>query len=134
MGQHRPQEDGGDQQDGDLSSGVDLVEDVVGALALGAQQLVEPHDGQARQGQAVEQPGELPPELRHILHRRVERRAHQAAGDPRRRGQQQPLSQGPAVEQGQAPAGPEVPLDVFQCHVVPPPFPAGAGVLMEALI
>ena len=42
MGQHRPQEDGGNQQKGDGSPGVNLVENVIGALALRAQQLIEP--------------------------------------------------------------------------------------------
>ena len=120
VGQHRPQEDGGDQQERDAAPLVDLVKDVVGALALGAQQLVKPHNGKARQGQAVQQPGILPPELRHGFHGHVERRAHQAAGDPRRRGQQQPLSKGPGVKRRQIPPGPEVPLDAVQCHSFPP--------------
>ena len=127
MGQHRPQEDGGDQEDGDAASLVNLIEDVVGPLALGAQELVEPHDGEARQGQEVQQPGMLPPELRDELHRHVKRRAHQAAGEPRRRGQQQPLPQSPGIEHRQVPPGPEVPLDVFQSHTVPPPLPRRSG-------
>ena len=97
VGNHRAQKDGRDQQQGDAAPQAHLIEDVVGALALGAQELVKPHNGKARQGQKIQQPGKFPPELRHSFHGHVEGRAHQTAGGPRRRGQQQPLPQGPGV-------------------------------------
>ena len=77
---------------------VDLVKDVVGALALGFEKLVEGHDGKARQGQAEEQPGLERPELRYLLHGDMKQRAQQPAGDAGDAGQQQPLGDGAAIE------------------------------------
>ena len=52
VGQHRAQEDGGQQKDGQALAQVHGVNDVVGALSLGFCQLVKGHDHQARQRQA----------------------------------------------------------------------------------
>ena len=50
VGEDGAQEDGGQEEEGNMAPLVDLVEDGVGALALGPEELVEAHDHQARQG------------------------------------------------------------------------------------
>ena len=111
MGEDGAQEDGGQEEEGDVAPLVDLVEDGVGALALGPEELVEPHDHQARQGQAIEQPGPGGPELRHGLHGDVEEGPQGAAGDAGDAGQEEPLGHGAAIEEGLAAVGPEELLD-----------------------
>ena len=95
VGEHRAQKDGGHQQQADRLAALHGADDIVGAHAFALCDLVECHDGKARQRQAEQQPALRGPQLGDVLHAQVERCADCAADQTRGHGQQQPLQDHP---------------------------------------
>ena len=67
MGQDRAQKDGRQQPDGQALAQMDLIDDVIGSLALGLRQLVKAHNDQPRRRQAPQQPRVLRPQDRGVV-------------------------------------------------------------------
>lgn len=124
VGENCPQEDGGQQPDGQGLSVVYRVDDVVGALALRLCQLVEGHDHQSRRRQTPQQPGMLLPQLCGPLHTDVEQGAHHAAADAGDQRHRQPLGHGLDVK-----AHVGVAMLLFQSVHFPSPPPKGGPCL-----
>lgn len=91
VGEHCAQKDGGHQQQADRLTALHGADDIVDAHAFALCDLVECHDGKARQRQAEQQPALRGPQLGDVLHAQVERCADRAADQTRGHGQQQPL-------------------------------------------
>ena len=116
VGEHRADEDEGGQAQGWPLAGAHAGNDLVGAaVVFHATDLVQPHDGQARQGHAQQQPGVLPPPCGHQsdgMRKGGPRRPAYHARESRQHG---PVDPGP--RRGADPA-PEIPR--FFSHILPP--------------
>ena len=83
MGQERTDENRREEPRTDALPRLDFVKDVIGAQSLRPGALVNPHNQQARQRQAVQQPREPLPPVPRQMHGVVERRPRPAAQNPR---------------------------------------------------
>ena len=116
VGEHRADEDEGGQAQGRPLAGAHAGNDLVGAAVIfHAADLVEPHNGQARQGHTKEQPGVLPPPCGHQsdgMRKGGPRRPAYHAREGRQHG---PVD--PGLRRG-ADSAPEIPR--FFSHILPP--------------
>ena len=116
VGEHRADENEGGQAQGRTLAGAHAGDDLVGAAVIfHATDLVQPHNGQARQGHTQQQPGVLPPPCGHQSDGMRKGGPRRPAYHTRESRQHGPVDPGPC--RGADPA-PEIPR--FFSHILPP--------------